>query len=475
MSLRFQFLLAVNLTLISVLALFLYLDIQYQRSTHLAELTIDTKRETELLAQAINHLDPNNDNAVQSLIDHAADVLRLEGLTARDFAVVADGDDMLLPSSSRMPIGEVNTLIQGMSDAKPSVTDEWVISKAKAGDLSVYLFRNAEESHAVSARHARWRLAEVVLFGLLATGLINLLLIRLVVRPFTELARTISQISRGELGVTTGKFRSKEFQSLAADLNQMSLALQKAEHDRGMQMSKASRLQQRLQSGGVSVPGLDVVHWHEAADHVAGDYFDILRGPDDSWLFCIADITGHGVSAAMGAAILKTILWSAVESGSDLCRIMKQVNHRFSAVKLEEDFASLLLIRWTPENREIQFASAGHESAFHISKSGQVVTMESTGTLIGIAEDSVWDIQSLVAKPGDRMVLYTDGLTEARSPSGQQFGRKALQSLIESQVEKPINKTMDVLTQALQTHLSGRCADDDVTLVGIDFYDSLEI
>ena len=73
------------------------------------------------------------------------------------------------------------------------------------------------------------------------------------------------------------------------------------------------------------------------------------------------------------------------------------------------------------------------------------------------------------------MVLYTDGLTEARSPSGQQFGRKALQSLIESQVEKPINKTMDVLTQALQTHLSGRCADDDVTLVGIDFYDSLEI
>ena len=227
--------------------------------------------------------------------------------------------------------------------------------------------------------------------------------------------------------------------------------------------------------GSVSVPGLDVVHWHEAADHVAGDYFDILRGPDDSWLFCIADITGHGVSAAMGAAILKTILWSAVESGSDLCRIMKQVNHRFSAVKLEEDFASLLLIRWTPENREIQFASAGHESAFHISKSGQVVTMESTGTLIGIAEDSVWDIQSLVAKPGDRMVLYTDGLTEARSPSGQQFGRKALQSLIESQVEKPINKTMDVLTQALQTHLSGRCADDDVTLVGIDFYDSLEI
>ena len=475
MSLRFQFLVAVNLTLVSVLALFLFVDFQYQSSTHLAELTTDANREVKLLAQAIGHLDPNNRDAVQSLINKTSNALRAEGPAGLDFAVVTYGDDMILPSSSRMPIRQVDALVKSAGGVNPFVTDEWVIGNAKVGNLNVYLFRNAEESHADSARHTRWRLAEVVLFGLLATGLINLLLIRLVVRPFTELARTIRQISRGELGVTTGTFRSKEFQSLASDLNQMSLALQKAEQDRGIQMSKASRLQQRLQSGGVSVPGLDVVHWHEAADHVAGDYFDILRGPDNSWLFCIADITGHGVSAAMGAAILKTILWSAVESGSDLCRIMKQVNHRFSAVKLEEDFASLLLIRWTPENREIQFASAGHESAFHISKSGQVVTMESTGTLIGIAEDSVWDIQSLVAKPGDRMVLYTDGLTEARSPSGQQFGRKALQSLIESQVEKPINKTMEVLTQALQTHLSGRCADDDVTLVGIDFDDSLEV
>lgn len=469
MSLRFHFLLTVNLTLISVLAIFLYLDIKYQQSTHLSELTDDAKREVELLARAVNYLDPTNRSATQALIDETTAVLQGEESTRRDFAIASDSGKIILPSGGRLDSGQIASLIIHVDGVRPAVIGEWVISKAQAGDMQVYLFRNAEEARAVSARHARWRLAEVLLFGLLATGLINLLLIRLVLRPFSELAQTIREIRKGELGATTGKFKSREFQLLAADLNQMSMDLKIAEAERGIQMSKANRLQQRLQSGGISVPGLKVMHWHEAADHVAGDYFDLLCCPDGSWLICIADVTGHGVAAAMGAAILKTLLWSALKSGADLNRILQSVNQQFSEVTLEEDFASLLLIRWSPKTGMLQYASAGHETAYLLTEGQPAAVLESTGTLLGLSQEYEWDIKDLVVTPGSRLILYTDGITEASSKTGELFGRKRLSRLIETCSADPIEITIDRLVAAMKSHLDGCPVGDDVTLVGLEF------
>ncbi len=337
------------------------------------------------------------------------------------------------------------------------------------GDRQVYIFRDAAEVRAISAEHALWRLAEIGLLGLLATGLINLLLIRLVVRPFSALAKTIRRIGKGELGVTTGTFRSREFQSLANDLNQMSLSLARAEQDRGLQMAKASRLQERLQGDRIEVPGLEVVHWHRAADHVAGDYFDLLRCPDGAWLICIADVTGHGVAAAMGAAILKTLLWSAVESGADLHRVLQSVNQRFSEVTLEEDFASLLLIRWSPESGALQYASAGHETAYLLTGQMDPTELTSTGTLVGLVQNHVWEIRDLHVQPGSRLILYTDGIIEAFSPDGELFGRERLAQIIRVHAEHPVQATVDAVVNALQTHLNGRAADDDLTLVGLEF------
>ena len=469
MSLRFQFLIAVNLTLICVLALFLYLDFRFQSSTHLAELTVDTRREAELLAQTVANLSPDDRVAMQSMVDHTAEVLRSEGSTRRDLAVVAAGNDIIFPSGSRDSVSQIESLIRRVDDATLSATDDWVFSFARVGERWVYLFRNAAEARAISAEHALWRLAEIALLGMLATGLINLLMIRLVIRPFTDLARTIRLIGNGEFGAITGTFHSREFQSLATDLNQMSLALARAERERGLQMSKAGRLQHRLQSSGVTVPGLKVVHWHEAADHVAGDYFDLLRCPDGFWLICIADVTGHGVAAAMGAAILKTLLWSAVESGGDLDQIVRSVNQRFSEVTLEEDFASLLLIRWSPESSELQYANAGHETAYLLHKGSTPQFLGSTGTLVGIARDHIWEIKNMTIMPGSRLVLCTDGITEARSPAGKHFGRERLKRMIHEQSGYTVQDTIDCLVDALRSHLDGSPADDDLTLVGLEF------
>lgn len=234
-------------------------------------------------------------------------------------------------------------------------------------------------------------------------------------------------------------------------------------------MAKASRLQQHLQSDGVEVPGLRVVHWHEAADHVAGDYFDLLRCPNGAWLICIADVTGHGVAAAMGATILKTLLWSAVETGADLKGVLQSVNQRFSDVTLEEDFASLMLFQWHPEVGELHYASAGHETAYLLSDGLDPASLDSTGTLVGIAHDESWEIKELVVRPGNQLILYTDGITEARSPAGVLFGRERLARLITTHSARSIDDTINSMVNGLRSHLDGASADDDITLVGLEF------
>lgn len=469
MSLRIRFLIWVNAALIAVLTAFLVMDYRFQRSTHLAEISIDTQREAELLAQAVIHIDKDDRAAVRSLLDRTTLILRTGDSDRRDFVAVKYRDEVLVPTDHLAT--EYRRIVHSVGEDQTTVktTENWLVGKANASGFQVLVLRDPSEAGQISAEHARWRLIEVGLLGLVATLLINLLFIRLVSRPFTDLAETIRRIGQGEHGATTKSFRSREFRLLAVEINQMSRAIERSDQERAYHMAKAGRLQQRLQGSGVQVPGLKVVHWHQAADHVAGDYFDLLHSPDGSWLICIADVTGHGVAAAMGAAILKTLLWSAVESGADLSCILQSVNQRFSEVTLEEDFASLMLIRWSPDSGTLQYASAGHETAYLLSEGAPPTFMESTGTLIGLAHDHVWEIKELAVCPGSRLVLYTDGIIEAFSPAGRYFGRERLDHLIHAHAERPIQDAVDAVVEALKKHLDGGAADDDLTLVGLEF------
>lgn len=471
MSLRTRFLIWCNASLIAVLAIFLVMDYRFQRSTHLAEITIDTHREAALVAQVVEHIEQDDRAALVSLLDRITTILRGEDNSRQDFVAVELSDEVFVPTS--LPHTEYQRIVATSSAVLPSgnAPEQWVVGKANAGGRKVLVYRDPTEAGRISAEHARWRLAEIGLLGLLATLIINLLFIRLVARPFNDLAETIRKIGKGEHGATTGIFRSREFQLLAGEINKMSMAIARGDREREHQMVKAGRLQQRQQGSGVQVPGLKVVHWHQAADHVAGDYFDLLQSPDGSWLICIADVTGHGVAAAMGAAILKTLLWSAVESGADLNRILRSVNQQFSEVTLEEDFASLLLIRWSPEAGMLQYASAGHETAYLLKEGQPPTVLESTGTLLGLSQEYEWDIKDLVVTPGSRLILYTDGITEASSKAGELFGRKRLGRLIETCSADPIEIAIDRLVAAMKSHLAGRSVGDDVTLVGLEFID----
>ncbi len=219
---------------------------------------------------------------------------------------------------------------------------------------------------------------------------------------------------------------------------------------------------------GVQIPGLETAHIFEPADSVAGRLLRFLPLSDGSWLICIADVSGHGVPAAMGAAMLKSLLLAASEkSPFDLIRIMKEVNRQFAATILPGNFASMFLARWNPESRAFSWVSAGHLPGILIRASGLLDSLKSTGLLIGLDANADWEQVDTVLSPGDRILLFSDGVTEAANSQGGLFGLARLTSSFSLVNERPLILAIMKINEVLAEWRCNSSPNDDLTLLAL--------
>jgi sigma-B regulation protein RsbU (phosphoserine phosphatase) len=207
------------------------------------------------------------------------------------------------------------------------------------------------------------------------------------------------------------------------------------------------------------------------AGDVAGDYFDALLLPDQTWLFCVADVTGHGVSAALGAVVLKALFLEAVKFHARPGEILSFINERFAAMCLPEDFASMLVARWNPAATCLEYASAGHEPAYCLAVEGPLHELSSTGPLIGIGQNSTWETGTFPVGRGDRLLLLTDGIAEALGADGRPFGREQVSRLLGGCRDISLDEVVRRVDGAVTEHQAGDRATDDVTLLAIEFTD----
>ena len=180
-------------------------------------------------------------------------------------------------------------------------------------DTSVYVSEYVTDIEQAAGRQMFQRLTEIVLLVVIMAGVINLVFLRIAAKPLEKLVETVRQIARGQLGVQAGPFKTTELAYLAGEINSMSSSLAEVDRQRHHEMDKARRIQEHLLPGEISIPGLAIANLYQPATEVAGDYYDVVAVSDGSWLLCIADVSGHGVPAAMSAAMLKTLLLHAAE------------------------------------------------------------------------------------------------------------------------------------------------------------------
>ena len=319
-----------------------------------------------------------------------------------------------------------------------------------------------------------WHMVGIAFIGLGVTAIVNLVLVRLVSEPLRTLVTTVRRIKTGEFGIKAPPGSSSEVESLVGEVNQLSQSLQRAEADRVRQMDKARRVQERLFPSEASAGPLKVKCVHTAASIVGGDYFDHKVMPDGSIMVIVVDVSGHGVPAAMGAAMLKALFDSHTRNTADLLELIAAINHGFCEVSLDEDFATIIIVKIDPALRRLQYVNAGHETGYVIpSGSNETCTdlreMQSTGPLVGVMRDAEWTVGELLFEPGDRAVLLTDGVIECRSLAGGMLGRKRACAMLLRASALPLEAFSAQVMSDIEAFRAGLAPSDDLTLLTLEF------
>jgi phosphoserine phosphatase RsbU/P len=234
------------------------------------------------------------------------------------------------------------------------------------------------------------------------------------------------------------------------------------------EMEIARSIQSQLLPPAASVPGLLTASRYVPASSVAGDFYDFLAR-DSALGVLIADVSGHGVPAALSASMVKVAVRSQAERAGDPATVLRGMNSILCG-NLHGQFVSAAYLFLNPAQRTLQYAGAGHPPLLiWRSRPRHVEILEENGLLLGIMPDACYTEITAPLERGDRCVLYTDGLLEATCPAGEEFGSERLQRFLAENSSLSASAFCDALVERLidWRGLAGP-QQDDLTIVAID-------
>jgi sigma-B regulation protein RsbU (phosphoserine phosphatase) len=230
----------------------------------------------------------------------------------------------------------------------------------------------------------------------------------------------------------------------------------------------ARQVQQRLfPTSPPKVDGLDVWGVSRPAHTTGGDYFDFLTLPGGSLGMVIGDVSGHGFDSAIVMAQTRALLRAAARDESDPARILSAVNTLLAPDLGENRFVSMIAVDVDPCTRAIRWANAGHVPGCVLDGAGRVkVELASTGVVLGLFPDATFATeQGPPLEPGDLLVLFTDGVTEAEAPDGSMCGAEWALDVVRAHAHRSAAEILDALCDAITAFAGGAAQHDDVTAI----------
>jgi serine phosphatase RsbU (regulator of sigma subunit) len=234
----------------------------------------------------------------------------------------------------------------------------------------------------------------------------------------------------------------------------------------------ARRIQYAILPAGLPLPGgIEFAAKYIPMSTVGGDFYDIQTNEEDNVGILIADVSGHGVGAALIASMLKIAFTSQVKHLADPAKVLTEINTILQG-NMEYSFITACCIYVDIDNGEFRYANAGHPPPLlWKSQERQWYTCSVHGTAIGPIPNASYTNEAIHIGEGDRLVLYTDGITEASNKTGEFYGIKRLTSFFETHASNTARSVIDNFAGQLEAW-SGRTHkqsfDDDITLIVLD-------
>ena len=220
------------------------------------------------------------------------------------------------------------------------------------------------------------------------------------------------------------------------------------------------------------IQGLDIVARYIPMSSVAGDFYDFIVVDEKHLGILIADVFGHGLPSALIASMLQSAFAAQSAHASDPVRVLSELNRTLFG-KFRSHFVTAAYVFLDLEKSVVNYAGAGHPPLLLWRKSsGSVTEVLENGIFLGPFHDSTYSAVPLSLEGGDRIILYTDGIVEARNSSREEFGMGRFKAMVEENHALPADRFADTLLDGVarwSEKISGPGQSDDITLLAIDF------
>jgi phosphoserine phosphatase RsbU/P len=227
-----------------------------------------------------------------------------------------------------------------------------------------------------------------------------------------------------------------------------------------------------LPSSTPKISGLDIVARYIPMTSVAGDFYDFIVVDEKHVGILIADVSGHGLPAALIASMLQVALTAQVRHASEPGKVLAGLNQALCG-KFQHNFVTAAYVYVDLEENIVNYGGAGHPPLLLWRKStARSSQLLENGLVMGQFEEATYDSLQVPIEPGDRFFLYTDGILESANPAQEEFGTERFMKFMESNNKLPAGPFADALLLELARWLEqppGEGHKDDISLLAVDF------
>lgn len=232
------------------------------------------------------------------------------------------------------------------------------------------------------------------------------------------------------------------------------------------ELALASEIQQRFQpTAPPQVEGYELQGISFPCYEIGGDYYDFIEREDGRLVIALGDVSGKGTAAALLMSSLHAAVHAQSASHDSLSATISAVNRYLADNIPANRFVTLFYAELDPASGTLSFLNAGHNPPLIVHSAGTVEQLASGGLPLGIKPDAEYREGRTQLQPGDVLVIYSDGVTEAVSPTGEEFGATRLYEVVARNVNASASGIRDRIESSLTKFAQGTSAADDITLV----------
>jgi serine phosphatase RsbU (regulator of sigma subunit) len=274
-----------------------------------------------------------------------------------------------------------------------------------------------------------------------------------------------------------GIFDKKDLDLLVAFGNQAAIAIENARLyqvavEKGrmeQELHMAREIQQSLLPSELpELPGYELAADWQAAREVAGDFYDFIELTESDQLgVLVADVSDKGAPAAIFMAVARSLIRGNAAGAATPLEAIGRANRQIVADSHAGMFVTAFYLVFSPNSGRVRYVNAGHNLPLLRRADGEIFELAKGGMALGWFEDNPLVEHELIMEPGDLLVLYTDGVTDACNLAGEEFGLHGLWNVVSSCGGESAQDVMNCINQAVARFAGGAAAFDDITLVTV--------